>query len=386
MNKLVKKILNYICTLIASIINKGHFFIVNRTHKSLISKLHLRNEKLPEYFKYKEWVRSYGFKPVKSDFILFYPYLKHIDCGWKIVPAYIVHNFINPILNPIEMRGFYEDKNCFEKLIKDCFPRAIIRKIQGRLYDSDYEPINIQNDSDLYRILACSKKVIIKPSVESSSGKGIKIFAIKDKRWTSVSDDEVLSLDLLKKEWNTDFIMQAVLTQSQFMSRFNPTSINTLRMVTYRSVVDNSISLLWTIMRIGGLGSYVDNAHSGGVYVGVDATGKLNNYVCNQYGEVFYEHNGLNFKDTEFIVPDFEKIIDFVKEAANKVIHHRLIAFDIAIDENNDYKIVEFNIRGFSGWLGEFSGFLKFGDKAEEIMEYCNTRRTLAKKVFYQIG
>jgi len=386
MNKLIKKALSVICAVITALINRGRCAIVNRTHKTMISILHLKNEKCLDFTKYDKWIRSFGFKPSKSDFVLFYPYLKHLNCGWKIVPTYVVHNYINPILNPIKYRGFYEDKNSFEKLIPTCFPHAILRRIGGGWYDSDYQMVTLSSDKDLYSVLDCCEKIIVKPSVESSSGHGIKIFLKSNNYWQSVSDDMVLTLDVLKNEWGANFIIQEVLKQSPFMSQFNPTSINTLRMVAYRSVVDNSVSLLWTIMRMGGKGSIVDNAHSGGVYVGVDNTGKLNDYVCNQYGEVFYEHNGLNFKETEFIVPEFDKIVEFVKDAANNIIHHRLIAFDIVIDENNEYKIIEFNIRGFSGWLGEFSGFLKFGDKAEEILEYCSQHKKLAEKVFYQIG
>ena len=386
MNKRVKIILKYICSLITSIINKGQCLIVNRAHKFMISKLHLRKENYSEYLEYAKWIRSYGFKPAKSDFVLFYPYLKHLEYGWKIVPAYVVHNYINPILNPIEIRGFYEDKNSFEKLIPNCLPHAVLKKIQGLFYNADYVPVDIRTDADLLKVLEGLNKIIIKPSVESSSGNGIKIFTKNGDNWIDVSDGEKLSIKLLNEEWGEDFIIQEVLTQSPFMSRFNPTSINTLRMVTYRSVEDNEVSLLWTIIRIGGAGSFVDNAHSGGVYVGVDASGKLNHFVCNQYGEVFYEHNGLNFKEMDFVVPDYDKIVDFVKDAAKKVLHHRLVAFDVAVDANNEYKIIEFNLRGFSGWLGEFSGFLKFGDKADEILKYCSRHKGQANKVFYQIG
>lgn len=386
MNKRVKIILKYICSLIASLINKGQYFIINRAHKSMISRLHLRKVEQSEYLKYAKWIRSYGFKPAKSDFMLFYPYLNHLEYGWKIVPAYVVHNYINPILNPIEMRGFYEDKNSFEKLISNCLPHALLKRIHGRFYNADYVSVDIQTEADLVKVLECHNKIIVKPSVESSSGNGIKFFTKKDDSWISASDGEKLSIELLDKEWGDDFIIQEVLTQSSFMSQFNPSSINTLRMVTYRSVVDDEVSLLWAIIRIGGAGSFVDNAHSGGVYVGVDADGKLNHYVCNQYGEVFYEHNGVDFKNTDFVVPDYDKIVDFVKDAANKVLHHRLIAFDVAVDGNNEYKIIEFNLRGFSGWLGEFSGFLKFGDKADEILKYCSRQKHLAKKVFFQIG
>ena len=57
------------------------------------------------------------------------------------------------------------------------------------------------------------------------------------------------------------------------MAQFNSTSVNTLRIVVYRSVTDNNLYVTNSILRIGLKDSVIDNAHAGGVFIGIDNNG-----------------------------------------------------------------------------------------------------------------
>lgn len=52
----------------------------------------------------------------KLDYLLF---SRYIGNDINIVPEAISHNIIEPILNPVEYRRFYEDKNMFDKVLPE---------------------------------------------------------------------------------------------------------------------------------------------------------------------------------------------------------------------------------------------------------------------------
>lgn len=117
----------------------------------------------------------------------------------------------------------------------------------------------------------------------------------------------LLSEDFLL-QYGSDFILQEALEQSPYMSNFNRTSVNTIRIATYRSVKDESVNVTACVIRIGKMGEIVDNGHSGGNFVGINPnSGELSSYACDQYGHRSDVWNGINFKDNHFVIPNWEK-------------------------------------------------------------------------------
>ena len=166
-----------------------------------------------------------------------------------------------------------------------------------------------------------------------------------------------------------------VFEQSSFMNQFCRTSVNTLRIVTYRSVKDDLIHIPATIMRIGKDGSLVDNAHAGGCFIGVSPIdGSLGKYLSDQWGLTNIIFNGIDFSKSDYKIPDFELVLDFAKEVAKKIPYHRLLALDVALDKNGKPKLIEFNVSAFSSWLFPFVGQIPFGKWTEEIIEHCSKK------------
>jgi hypothetical protein len=155
------------------------------------------------------------------------------------------------------------------------------------------------------------------------------------------------------------------------MAQFNPTSVNTLRIAVYRDVKTGALEVIGAVIRIGGKGSFVDNICSGGSFIYVDNNGKLSNFACNEHGNTYKIHNGIDFEKNEFVIPDFEKIKQFVFEVAKRMPHMNLFANDVAIDENGSPKLIEVNTIMFSYWLYQFFGKPVFGEHTDEIIEYC---------------
>lgn len=111
-------------------------------------------------------------------------------------------------------------------------------------------------------------------------------------------------MEYLNRGYKRNFIIQKAVSQSSFMSVFNPSSVNTLRVATYRSVKTGKVHVINAVMRIGASGKNVDNAHSGGRFIGIDhKTGIVGKYVCDWLGKTDTVFNGIDFSKESFQIP-----------------------------------------------------------------------------------
>ena len=311
-------------------------------------------------------------------------YSKYIGEDVTIVPDNVSHNYITPILNPKRYISTYADKNLFDKFIRKkdgsvITPYTLIRSIRGILSDKDYNQIKV---SDLSDILSEESSIIVKPSIDGSSGKGVLFFDKQCNEWKERTTGETLSIQLLFDRVGMDFIVQRTMVQSPFMAMLGKTSVNTIRMVVYRSVKDNKCHALRAIVRIGKDGSLVDNAHAGGMFVGVDDNGRLGKYCCNQFGETSNEFNGIDFKNSNLIIPNYDTVKAFAEEVGSYIPHLRLLALDIMLDENNNPILIEYNVKAFSPWLFQFTSGTAFGSYTDEIIDYCKAHKDEATRLF----
>lgn len=98
----------------------------------------------------------------------------------NIVPDDLLHNLIEPILNPKRFISTNEDKCLFDKMLWFSFGRFVtaptyLRNICGSKYDMDYQPID-KCVTDL--IPTDVNSLIVKPSLDSSSGRSISFFIV----------------------------------------------------------------------------------------------------------------------------------------------------------------------------------------------------------------
>lgn len=304
----------------------------------------------------------------------------------NIVPDDICHNVIEPILNPKRFVSAYEDKCLFDKMLWSAFyrnitPHTYVRNIGGAHLDLNYSPI--QSINQVTRDIPQDvDRLVIKKSIDSSSGKGVA-FVQRDSNgeFRDITTDEVLSESYLDKYFGQDYVVQKAMNQSSFMRQFCKTSVNTIRIAVYRSVKTNKPFVINAIIRMGKDGSLVDNAHAGGMFIGVNNEGVLGKYVCNQYGEKMTVFNGIDFQTNTYHIPNYDKIKSFAELVASALPHQRLLALDIMLDENNEPVLLEYNIRAFSVWLFQFTSGVGFGNFTDEIIEYCFLHKKEATRI-----
>lgn len=303
-----------------------------------------------------------------------YRFFSHY-CGNNpnIIPEDIGRSFIEEVLNPVEYRPVYADKNMFPEIVgRDNVARTIICRINGsNLLDAEF---NNAND-DLSKYTANSTSLILKPSVNSSSGKGILKFEKKGKDFVSVGDKTTLSKAFLLS-YHKNFCLQETVSQHSFMNKLCSTSVNTIRLCLYRSVSNEESVVTASIIRVGKNGSFVDNAHSGGMFIGVDVTtGEIGKYVVDQYGNKQDSWNGIDYSKNVYTVPYWDDVISFAKYVGTRIHHHRLIALDIALKENGKPILIEYNLSGFSYWLYMYTNQEFFGKYTDEIIDHCSRNR-----------
>ncbi len=133
------------------------------------------------------------------------------------------------------------------------------------------------------------------------------------------------------------YIAQTVIKQHLLMSQLHPQSINSMRLITVRSLKDRTIHIFPSILRIGTGESIVDNTSQGGLAIGIDlATGRLKQYgfYKPQFGLKVDKHPNSGIQFDTFVIPFFK---DAVRQAV--YFHSMLpelhsVGWDIAIGEN----------------------------------------------------
>ncbi len=290
----------------------------------------------------------------------------------NIVPPDVGRPYIEPILNPSENVSFYNDKNSLNLFIPENYtPKVYFRSIGGKYMNGAYEPVMKQDFDSIFTEL---NKVVVKPS-KSQGGAGV-IFFKKNDQGNLISDKgDILTIDWLAKTYNSDYLIQEAFTQSDYLSQFNPTSVNTIRAITYRDVKTGEIHFLGAVLRMGVKGAKVDNASQGGSFIGINSNGVLKNVVSDEYGRQTSYFNDIDFKKMHFQIPNYEEVKQFAIYVSLRIPHMSLFAHDIVLDKDNKPKLIEVNTQSFSYYFLQLTSGPVFGEYTDDVIQYCINNR-----------
>lgn len=325
------------------------------------------------------WLKKWRVYDPKLSPLAYRVFSRYIGEDLNIVPLEICSGMCERALTPDRFRNdIYSDKNFFDILFpQGTLPQTYLRKIRNNYYDKDFNLISRNKINDFLNDLNCTN-LIVKPSL-SESGVGVDKFTETNGVFVN-KERVVLSLDYLEKNFDYGCIVQETFQQHEFFSNFNPTSVNTIRIASYRTP-EGTIKLLNSGIRIGFKGSLVDNAHAGGKFIGVRPNGILCNQLCDQFGRTQTIFNNIDFSQHNFVVPNWNLIQEKVIELSKYVIHHDLMAWDVVLDTDGFPHIIELNIGGFGGWFFQFTSGPMFGDYADMIMESAIKRLNKTAKL-----
>ena len=252
----------------------------------------------------------------------------------EYIPLDIFKTKISPRLNQKQQWPALLDKNLSYNLFKDFEqPQRVAQNINGFYYIND----KLTNEAEVIRVISTNNKLlIIKPSLESGGGRMVTAFTV-DKTITSHKEMSIKSLMNLYKK---DFIVQEFLQQSEVMNLLNPTSLNTLRVMSYLN--KDGVQILSTTSRMGSLESYTDNYSTGGILCGVEDSGRLKPRGYTKKGLVL-DRTFTGIKFCDFVIPNYDAVICMVRSMHIKVPYFKIISWDIAINNFNLPVFIEYN-------------------------------------------
>lgn len=141
------------------------------------------------------------------------------------------------------------------------------------------------------------------------------------------------------------YVITEVIKQHKFLNKIHCNSVNTIRIISLITS-KKTVEIISAYIRFGVGKSVVDNASSGGFYVGINIEdGTLNplgRYNLEYGGNTISEHPNSNIKFKEFKVPYFKEACDEVCKAV-ELMPDRFIGWDVAIAEDGP-TIVEANL------------------------------------------
>lgn len=178
-----------------------------------------------------------------------------------------------------------------------------------------------------------------------SSGHGVRL--LKLRKGKVLDSDQ--SIETIIKSYGSNFIIQERVIQHPVYAALHPESINTIRLMTYR--VEGEIKCAPAIMRIGVGDTHLDNAHAGGIYIGVSDEGVLFGKAMRNYCDYYFEHPDSHIRFEGYRLPQFEKILE-----AGKMLHACLpsigiVNWDFSMNDKNQVVLIESNMGCGGIWL-----------------------------------
>ena len=253
-----------------------------------------------------------------------------------------VEYFMNPNKAYIKV---FEDKSIISLIAKSAgikTPTALLTCSRNSFYDKNCNSIS---EDVVLEQLKDEGAIFIKPSVDSCSGRGCKLYNIENGVDTLTGE----SIQSILTSAGSNFLIQNVIKNHKTISDIYPKSLNTFRIITYQW--KGKFYNAPVIMRIGRFGSTVDNACAGGIYIGVDSNGKLHEKAHSVKGEELTSH-----PDTGIVFNDYSILP--IKETINSALRmHRMLPmlgivnWDFTIDVYGDPVLIEANIAGGGMWM-----------------------------------
>ncbi len=275
----------------------------------------------------------------------------------KYIPQDLFFSHIEMALNRYEYTKL-QDKNILDKIFDNVkHPNALVKNING-FYQKEGKIIT---ENEAIETIMAHDSFIIKPSIDTSSGNNIQKLDFSDD--TNKKDRRSL-IERLYRSYGNNFIVQEVLDQSKVMKKLNPSSLNTIRICTY--LREEGVAHLFSVVRFGSKGGFLDNISQGGFYCVINDDGSLDQYGYSIWKNAITETDeGIVLQDFE--IPNYEEVKETAKKMHQQVPYFRLISWDIGLDRSETPVLIELNIFGQSIDFQASTGPL-FGEHTDEAL------------------
>lgn len=167
-------------------------------------------------------------------------------------------------------------------------------------------------------------RAIMAKRIDGMSGAGVEKHLA-----ASITDFEAFREELLAKK---QYLVETFLTQHPVMASLSPTSVNSLRMITFFDGTD--VHVMEAVLRMGN-GADVDNYGRGGMYTVIDEKTGIAHYgAFDKYANTFTAHPISGTPIVGFRVPLYDQVLSTLDTVARVVPQVPYVGWDVAIGEH----------------------------------------------------
>lgn len=179
------------------------------------------------------------------------------------------------------------------------------------------------------------RTIALKPQYSSW---GIGFFKLTEEEFASKEDPK----EFYQKLCEGRYLAEEFVQSCKELAAFHPSSLNTLRVITFRN--GNRFEVFGGGLRVGNNGLCVDNAHGGGIFCEIDPeSGKIITDGLDEYSNSYVTHpmTGVPFKGMQ--IPRWKEVVELCKEASKELPCLRVVGWDVAILEDGTLELIEGN-------------------------------------------
>lgn len=272
------------------------------------------------------------------------------------------------------------DKNILPLLVKGIpgtrTAQIILSKVNETYTDGE---MRIISRADAIDLLGNADRAFMKPSSNSSSGRNCTVLQMQD----GVDNGSGMSAEELIDKIIGDFNVQERLINHDVLSDLHSSSVNTFRVTTY--IWREKVYHFPLLLRIGRGGNYLDNAHQGGMFVGVDDHGNLGKAAYTEFRETYTSHPDSGIVFEGYQISQVPNIIKAAKTAQARLPQVGMISWDLTLGKGGEIVFVEANIKAQTIWMSQMSnGKGAFGDNTADVLRCIrkNGRRLMKRKPY----
>lgn len=281
--------------------------------------------------------------------------------------------YVIPALNRHDFKDAYLDKNIYSLLFPDVKqPVTVVKNMHGHFYRNGNE---LTLEQAVAAVCQSTTELIIKPTVETCNGEGVE----------QISDLSPDSVKALLKQYDFNFIVQEKVKQHPDLQRVNPTSMNSMRLYTYRRS-DGTYAFLYPFahLRFGGKGAIKDNVSQGGGTCLINEDGTVDDRV--------YRFKSMDVSSLKretgvenLVIPNYQGVIDALLNMHRRLPYFDFVGWDVTVMPDGEPLLIEFNLVPSVEGPQMMAGPM-FGDYLDEIIDRArlvqSSRLQTYKKVF----
>lgn len=240
---------------------------------------------------------------------------------------------LRPRANVFKFQEAYDDKNLYDIILSDeNVVHTILKNMNGYFY-YEGQPVSEEEAISMCQNI---EDVIIKPAM-AMQGDGVQLLNVTNGK-TNING---MTIGELFRHYKRNYLIQNRVKQHKDLAALNPTSVNTMRILTYRSGME--VLVIYSVIRIGRQGQVIDNQCAGGISTTISNDGRLGKAAFGGYSE-----DNVNKTDSGVVLdgyqlPSFDKAIEFVKRLHMKLPYFNIVGWDVSIEENGEPILIEYN-------------------------------------------